>query len=336
MKAGSSTGPRVRLTPPLLQPTSRLESLIRTAPLDRQGQAQIGRRQVYILPTGFGVTFAGALFLMFLGSINYMNNLGLLFTFLLSGLALVAMVHTWRNLLGLQVRVAEARPVFAGEMAVFPVRIADPRQASRPGLTLAAGPWQETFELEAQAHAGIPLEVATRQRGEYRLGRARMETRFPLGLFRAWACIESPARVLVYPNPAPRAPESVPEAGGAPQGGTGGRGSGVDDFAGLRDYRRGDAMNRLYWKAVARERGFLVKQFDGDRAEELWLDWAQLPPGDSEGRLSLLCRQVLDADARGVCYGLRLPGQTLDLDRGLDHRHRCLRALALFDTHEAV
>lgn len=309
--------------------------MLRTAPLDRQGQAAIGRRQIYIFPTGFGFAFGGALFLMFLGSLNYMNNLGLLFTFLLAGLALVAMLHTWRNLLGLQVRVADPRSVFAGEAALFSARITDPRQGVRLGLTLVADSQQVAFALDGRTPGSVALEVIAPKRGGYRLGRVRMETRHPLGLFRAWAYFESSARVLVYPRPASQAPENPPEAGDASQVGSGSGGRGVDDFLGLRDYRQGDPINRLYWKAIARERGLLIKQFSGERAEELWLDWARLPPIDPELRLSLLCRQVLDAHARGARYGLRLPGKTLELDRGLDHLHRCLTALALFNAHGA-
>ena len=45
-------------------------------------------------------------------------------------------------------------------------------------------------------------------------------------------------------------------------------------------------------------------------------------------RIGRLCRWVLDAEHRGQVYGLRLPGVTIAPDRGADHRHRCLDALA--------
>jgi uncharacterized protein (DUF58 family) len=40
---------------------------------------------------------------------------------------------------------------------------------------------------------------------------------------------------------------------------------------------------------------------------------------------------VLDAQAAGMSYGLRLPGVTLPVATGDAHRERCLQALALFD-----
>ena len=60
------------------------------------------------------------------------------------------------------------------------------------------------------------------------------------------------------------------------------------------------------------------------------LDWEALPGLDTEERLSQMCRWVLDAEREGQLYGLRLPGVVLPPGRGADHRHRCLKALALF------
>src|SRR5213082_1177003 len=51
-----------------------------------------------------------------------------------------------------------------------------------------------------------------------------------------------------------------------------------------------------------------------------------------EVRLSPLARWVVDAEAHGERYGLALPGVWLPPDRGPEHRHRCLAALALFGT----
>ncbi len=68
--------------------------LLRFAQADREGVATLAYRHIYILPTRYGVFFGALLATMLLGSINYANNLGLLTTFLLAGLGLVAMLHT--------------------------------------------------------------------------------------------------------------------------------------------------------------------------------------------------------------------------------------------------
>ena len=63
----------------------------------------------------------------------------------------------------------------------------------------------------------------------------------------------------------------------------------------------------------------------------MWLDWERLPPVGIEERVSLLCRQVLDAAENGLSYGLRIPGTTIGMGHSELHKHRCLAALATFD-----
>jgi uncharacterized protein (DUF58 family) len=72
----------------------------------------------------------------------------------------------------------------------------------------------------------------------------------------------------------------------------------------------------------------LTKEFGGDRVEECWLDWDALDGLDTETRLSVLCRWVLDAAREQRHFGLRLPQRSWGPDQGPAHRDRCLRALA--------
>ena len=76
----------------------------------------------------------------------------------------------------------------------------------------------------------------------------------------------------------------------------------------------------------------MTKMFSGRAETELWLDWVRLPPQlGVEELLSHLARWVLDAHAAGLSYGLRLPGETVDMGSGDAQRERCLEALALFE-----
>ncbi len=62
----------------------------------------------------------------------------------------------------------------------------------------------------------------------------------------------------------------------------------------------------------------------------VWIDWNDFPGLDTEARLSALTRKVLDVDAAGHRYGMRVPAQEVAPGTGAAHRHECLRALALF------
>jgi uncharacterized protein (DUF58 family) len=311
--------------------TRGLTSLARRAPRDSDGVARIGRRHIYILPTGVGLAFGSVLGLMLIGSLNYQNNLGLLFTFLMGSVALIAMHHSWFDLLGLQVVVRGGVPVFSGQDADFSVRLVDARSRPRGGVAIRIGPSASPpADIPAAGEVAVRVPVPTRQRGLQTVHQVQLETRYPLGLFRAWCYARAEARVTVYPQPARRALDPPLAAAYRPNT-QGDRGVGADDFVGFRDYRAGDSLRHLDWKALARERGLVVKQFGGDRAEEVWLDWERLPPAGIEERVSLLCRQVLDAAENGLSYGLRLPGTTIGMGHGELHKHHCLAALATFD-----
>ncbi len=306
-----------------------LQQFTRVANANAGGIANIGTRQVYILPTRYGVLLAAALFLMLIGSLNYDSNLGLLFTFLFVGVGIVAILQTWRNLLGLQVRISQATPCFAGHTACFPVRLSEDMGRERPAIRLRIGHSEPvTLHLDASGNTASQLYWPMPVRGEYHLGRVQVHTLYPFGFLRAWAYIDSHASVLVYPKPAASA--NLRGCAQYVRSETGDRGMGADDFVGLRPYRSGDPPRHLDWKAFARGRGLVTRQFGGDRAEQLWLDWEQLRGLDTEARLSSLCRMVLNAAHQDLQYGLKLPNLQLTPDMGDTHKHLCLTALARF------
>ena len=110
-----------------------------------------------------------------------------------------------------------------------------------------------------------------------------------------------------------------------------GRQQGTDDFTGFANYRPGDSIKSIDWKAFAREQPLLVKRFSGAGARQLVLRWREAGTGDTERRLSQLCRWVLDAERLGLNYGLQLPGLEIAPSQGELHRRECLRALACFE-----
>lgn len=295
-----------------------------------QGVIVLRHRRVYIVPTRLGWMFAATLALLLVGSINYALSLGFALTFLLAGLGLAGMVHTARNLARLAISVGRVEPVFAGEAAQFRVYLDAATPFDRPAILLrqlACGA-QLVTDVPAAATAEAVLAVPAVQRGWLSLGRVMLETRYPLGLFRAWSYVEPDARALVYPRPeysALPAPRADPRAGAGRV-----QAQGNEDFAGLRNYHRSDSPRHVAWKAVARGAVMLTKQFSGEASAELWLDWQDLPPDlPLESRLSRLTGWVLEAEKAGARYGLRLPGTEIAPDGGDAHRAACLQALAL-------
>jgi uncharacterized protein (DUF58 family) len=295
------------------------------------GELRLDRRRVYILPTRAGLLFGLALFTMLLTAINYALALGYALTFLLTGVALVSMLHTWRNLLGLTLRPGRAEPVHAGQLAELGLLLRNPQGPDRFAIEMTVPGTAQPTRVDVTGGTELLVQVAlpTQRRGWQTAPRMKLSTTFPLGLWRAWAYWHPQARVLVLPRPeTPAAP--LPESGSA---GTEHSGRGEEDFAAIRPFRAGDSPRRLAWKAMARMGGdaLLVREFEGGSGGELELDWADLPASlDIETRLSRLARWVIDAEAAGLSYALTLPGVSLPLDAGPAHRAACLEALALW------
>jgi uncharacterized protein (DUF58 family) len=295
------------------------------------GEIVLRHRRVYIVPTRLGWMFGATLVLLLLGSINYALSLGFAMTFLLAGMGLAGMVHTARNLAQLAVSVGRVEPVFSGEAAQFRLYLDARSGFERPAILLrqlACGA-QLVTDVPAGGVAEAVLAVPAGRRGWLDLGRVMLETRYPLGLFRAWSYIEPERRVLVYPRPEY---SLLPPPSADPRSGVGRvHAQGNDDFSGLRNYHRSDSPRHVAWKAVARGGTMLTKQFAGETSAERWLDWAQLAPDSSlEARLSRLTGWVLAAEQAGLRYGLRLPGIEVAPGSGDAHRAACLKALALY------
>jgi uncharacterized protein (DUF58 family) len=305
------------------------DRFLRTARRDPQGRAFIRPRSIYILPSIQGIILAILLLLMLVGSINYGSNLGYLFTFLLGGVWLISILHTWRNLLGLGMMPQQAPSVFAGQDAGFMLMLENPGNQDRYGISVTAkGGQGASIDLPAGDSRRLMVTLPSDRRGPLSLSKVSIHSRYPFGLFHAWTYVRLDMQCLVYPRPAATGDPPVDVSYNRTEHGD--RGVGADDFVGLRGFRSGDSPRQIDWKALARERGLFSKQFGGDRIEQIELDWDLLTDADPEIRLSRLCRYVLLAAQQGRIYALRLPGISLGPAQGERHMHRCLVALAKF------
>lgn len=300
------------------RPAAALRSRLRDWALRRQGRdilpLRLSARRVYILPTSAGWTFALLLGVMFLAGMNYGNGLALLFTFWLAGFALVAMVQTQRSLTAVTVEAVTAEPAHAGGRVRVQVQVSG---RSAP----------QDLRLTAQAASGnLSLDLPAPQRGRWRAPPLRLATCAPFGLFEAWSWLSPDVTTVVYPAVAGTRP--VPETAGATAG-SARHEHGLDELAWLRDFRDGDSPRQVAWKAYARGQPLLVREYQGEGALRHEFDFDALTGLDVEARLSQLARWVVEAEASGSTWLLRLPGCAPLAGSGAAHRALCLTRLAL-------
>jgi uncharacterized protein (DUF58 family) len=320
----------------------------------RRDQITLNQRNLYILPTRAGWGFTAVFVVLLLASINEQVNLGYALSFLLSGTALSAVYLTHGNLQGVSLRLLTTRSVHAGQVLRVGVVLSNEhRKRGRWGLWITAGPrasegttegpgCPQSIELLPGSDCPVELDVATHQRGWLTLPRITVETRYPLGLLRAWAYWRPQTRVLVWPaleSPATPLPDTGrPEQADANRRTT--ERTAMPD--GLRDYRRGDPVRWIAWKksshAMASGTGLVSREPSTGHSPDRILDFEHSPDMaslPSEARLSRLASWLLLAEqafeAGGPLYGLRLPGLELPCDGGTTHLRRCLDALAAWE-----
>ncbi len=300
---------------------------------ERLGFPRPNRR--YILPTRFGLAYALVVFLVFLGAVNYSDNMALLLAFVLAALAWLAMIRCERSLSGLEIEIDPPPVGFVGRPLAVGVRLRGTR--FRPPTLLAVAfrggertgvPRPAVGETQAAALSFVPT-----RRGRVPIPPWRLSCERPLGLFHAWRGAPSGREAIVAPAPATdgpwRPPSALPPCRDHEES---------EDFRELRPWRSGDPPRRIAWRVYARRRELLVRTYEPPPSPELVLRWEEtdaLARGTGrerkEHRLSILCRWVLEAEREGAPYGLVLPSVTIAPNRGETHLRTCLEALALHD-----
>jgi uncharacterized protein (DUF58 family) len=176
------------------------------------------------------------------------------------------------------------------------------------------------------------------RRGRFSLGPVWVTSGDPFGIFRTSRKLADGANIVVYPKAVPlpgfgRVPGELP--GGALQGVR--VQFSTPNVSSVRDYRPGDAVNRIHWPTTARTNRLMVREFELDPTADVWivLD-LNLDAHTGTGLESTeeyavnatasVARHLLD---QGRAVGLVSQSATLPADRGPRQAERILEVLAL-------
>lgn len=284
--------------------------------------------KIYIWLTRPGMLYFAVLLVMVLGALNYKNNMGLLLTFLLAGIALISLFATHRTLAGIAVTRITCAAAFAGDP--LPVTLdVNCSVVPAPSFQFEINGSAGYGTLEAGGSDTFHLFLPTVHRGEVALDRIRVQTVYPLGLFRSWRTLHvDGARGVVYPSPRPGPlPLGEGAAGTAP--GRSQPREGSEDFSGHRLYQPGDIPRHIDWRAYSRGQGLFSKTFEAPTTSAATLVWDRLPAGDPEYRASVMCHAILKTGRQQRPFAVHLPWARIAPGAGPRHVHACLRQLAL-------
>ena len=272
-----------------------------------------------------------------LGAINYQSNSAYLIVALVISTAVMSIIHAWKNIRALGVVAGQAFSAFAGEplranatvtAGGFPcvALVCDvPDIAEDDGVTIA--------HLGALQSQLVTLVLPGKQRGLHHLRRLRVASLYPMGLVFVQAEFIIDWQFIVYP--APLISGNLASDAGDGQG-EGQRLGSTGDFHGHHLYQPGESQRRVDWRAVARGRPILVKEFVSGPLQDCWIDYDRFPGVPLEQRLSLMCGQIISFEHTGQRYGLRLPGILIEPNHGETHYHTCLKQLALWTSPQPL
>lgn len=283
-----------------------------------------------LLPNRNTFGLGAVLLAMWYAGASQNNGAAYLLCFVLASVAAVSALHAWANLRGLTLRAGPIPPVFAGEMRTVALELLAGADRHHAGVRVDGGGGEAIFQ---EAEKGQPqramLQAPAEERGCFEELAVSVSSLFPLGFLTARRRMHLRQTHFVYPHPAGRLPlpRAVDPAGRA-RAGVQVEG---DDFAGLREWRAGESMRHIHWKAVARGQPLMTKQWSGESDDLLLLDWGALAGLEAdEERLAQMAQWAVLAERSGAAYGLRLPGVEIAAAQGEAHFHACLRALAAF------
>ncbi|MGQ0562324.1 MAG: DUF58 domain-containing protein [Gemmatimonadota bacterium] len=278
----------------------------------------------------FGVIALG------LATLNTGNNLLYLLLGALLGLIVVSGWLSEQAVRGLRIVRRAARGT-AGEPLSLTYEITNSKRRL-PSLAL------ELREVGAPITAFLPsvaagrtavarTEIVFRRRGVYRLHRFVIGTSFPFGLFVKERDVAFPGTIVVWPRTdrpvreVPRAGQRARRSGVAPAViSAGGRG----EFRSLRPYRLGDDPRDVHWRTSARYVEPVVREYEREAAETLWLALELRAPEDDAAEVAVETAAALAARslARGERAALVTNDVIVDPGSGAGQLERILDALA--------
>jgi len=185
-------------------------------------------------------------------------------------------------------------------------------------------PALSTTDLPVETVVGretVRYRVRLERRGRHRVGPATVRSTDALGLVANTRTVGESGRVLVYPPVRPLPTEMATRLRSRVAGDAR---TERDEFAGLREYVRGDALRNLNWKVSAKRDDLIVTEYVGARPERTVTVAVGGDPGDGDEMAAAAASVVSALHDLGVVVDLQTPDGGVeaapdDRDRALAH-----------------
>jgi len=305
----------------------------------------LSSRNIFIMPTKFGFAYLFFVVIVFLLGTNYQNNTILLLSYLLASLFITVMMHSFYNFSQLTFSSSAKQNTFANQYIHYPIHIIAKKTHYDVNFKFVAQTGSSSkvrIELCDVGETKVLLPYLSKKRGIHDLGRVKVYSEYPLGLFVTWAMLDFAHKLVVYPqdkklNSVNNFLAGLDDTANNEKNNIS-QSQGTDGFLELKNYIVGESQAKVAWKHLARGQGKLSKHYQNQQSSLLWLTLSDMPSGDLETKLSYLCFLILELSQNNRDFGLLLDvsnvnGKSLvkiEPSSGYQHQQHCLTALAEF------
>ncbi len=308
-------------------------------------------KNVFILPTRFGVGFFICILLLFVLGTNYQNNPILLVSYFMIGVGLWSVHSCFNNMVKQTVTIKEINTAFVGEQnqLVFEINttsISNPAVKDDVKMSiLCAYADKQTLELSRLTNTRFTIKLPATARGRYTLPVIKFRSDYPFGLIKAWTYFVCDDEFWVYPTPKAvpwHLQSSADNNGDSPSTkNTADSKSKVEtgnaQFEGIKRFIPGSSMSQVAWKHYAKQphSELLLKEFIEPNFQPVLLTLDSVNTPALEDKVSALTQACLDLHAQSKPFGLSLSGygsntKVVKICSGTEHLTVCLKALSEF------
>ena len=292
----------------------------------QEPELTLSHKNIYILPSKFGLAFVALNALIYILGINYQNNLVLFFSYLMLAFLLINFIVAFTNIYNLTVRIINTNPGYQHTGYKFYLQLSNTENTS--SLQIEAGQVEsKLIDLITEHPKKITINVAVNKRGKHFLPRIKLLSRYPFGLVTTWSYFMSERQEYIYPTPRAFSFHQVNTSDIESEIDAKATKSISENYQGVRPYQDGDKVNRISWKHYAKHQVLATKDFASGLSQE-YVFTLNMVPGEIEQKLQHLSYLLTHAEQEQLVYSLVLPNTLIELGSGAQHFTQCLEALS--------
>ncbi|PIK15374.1 DUF58 domain-containing protein [Halobacteriovorax sp. JY17] len=284
--------------------------------------------RTYIIPTGLGFILGIIIFLAFIIAVTFGHPFSYFITFFSVAIVIVCAFHTNYSIARLKTFYFRDEFIESGKECEISFEVSSKEVISAKAVfTRVDGSKKVRYSVISRESSRLRSIIYRDRCGVFKTPRIRIHTTYPLGLFRAWKYVEAKNNLIVYPKRI-SGHESYSDTNIIQHSDTVFRQNleTKEEFLDHRRFRETDSWKHIDWKAYARGKGLLTKNFSGNESVVVTLEVRSSSSLDVLGLVTeeLFRNYELSKDTIFV-----LDDEVISRGGNQLHLHKCLRVLSL-------